>query len=103
MYTKQDLVRFGSYLLSEDRAKRVATEFPDNMHFPTNARQVSESDFEAVWPPIQHELTQEDLDVNGPVFEADGTELQAGDIVEISTEPSELPMDIPTMPAPDQN
>lgn len=95
MYTKQDVVKFGSYLLSQDRAKRVASEYPDNMHFAANAAQVTDSDFEAVWPSIQHELTQEDLDVNGPVADVDGNQLQAGDIIEVPTAPDTI-VDIPS-------
>lgn len=95
MYTKQDLVKFGSYLLSESRAKRVASEYPDNMHFATNAAQVTESDFDAVWPPIQHELTQEDLDVNGAITDEAGEELQAGDVVEVPTAPDTF-VDVPS-------
>lgn len=95
MYTKEDVIKFGKYLLSEARAKRLEATLPQNDLFVALSKEISEDDFDAVWPPIQHELTQEDLDVNGPITDADGNAVKAEAIVEIPTAPDTI-VDVPS-------
>jgi hypothetical protein len=90
MYTKEDVIKFGTYLLSEARAKKIEATIPHNDTFVATTRTVTEADFEAVWPIVDHELSQEDIDANEPITDEDGTELVAGDIVGIPTDPNDL-------------
>lgn len=91
MYTKEDVIKFGTYLLSEERTKKIEFAFGANPERGNSLKAelltVTEADFDTVWPPIKHELTQEDLNVNGPIADAEGNQLQAGDIVEVPTTP----------------
>lgn len=88
MYTKEDVIKFATYVLSEERTRRIELSNPADASLRGKLLTVTEDDFDAVWPPIQHELTQEDINVNGEITTEAGEVLQAGDIVEITTEPS---------------
>jgi hypothetical protein len=90
MYTKGDLIEFGSYLLSEARTKRVEFENGHNAELRSKLLSVSEADFEAVWPIATHVLTEEDIKFNGPITDESGVELKAGDIVGVPTDPADL-------------
>lgn len=90
MYTREDLVKFGSYLLSEERAKKVEAAYPYDAAFAANARVITEEDFLSVWPIENHELTQADIEANGSITDETGVELKAGDVVGIPTDPNDL-------------
>lgn len=121
MYTKEDVVKFGTYLLSQERTKRVEFQYPQNDQFAARLREVTDDDFFGAfpeepiiltaqdfvnnpelaensvnaldeWPVEEHVLTQEDLDVNGPITDAvTGEQLVAGTVIGIPTIPvSEL-------------
>lgn len=87
MYTHEDLIKFGTYLLSEERTKAVEFSNVNDASLRAKLLSVSEADINAVFPTVKHTLTVEDLEVNGEIVAEDGTALQAGDEIEIPVSP----------------
>lgn len=97
MYTKEDVIKFATYVLSEERTRRIELSNLADTSLRGKLLTVTEEDFDAVWPPIKHELTQEDLDVNGPIVTEEGVQLQVGDEIKIPTSPH-VTFDVPEAP-----
>ena len=90
MYSKQDMIQFGTYLLSEARAKRLEVMLPHNDQFAAKSREVSEDDFLGAFPNETIILTAQDF-VNDPelanVVDEANVPLQVGDQIEIPSDP----------------
>lgn len=86
MYTHEELIKFGTYLLSEARTKSVEFNNINDASLREKLLTVSDEDIAAVFPTVSHVLTEEDLAENGPITTEAGEELVAGDVVEIPVE-----------------
>lgn len=90
MYTKEDMIKFGTYLLSEARAKRIEFMLPHNDEFAAKSREVSEDDFLGAFPDETIILTAQDF-VNNPdladVVDENNVPLQAGDEITVPSDP----------------
>lgn len=93
MYTKEDVVKFGTYLLSEARAKRIQFTLPQNDQFAAKSREVSDDDFLGAFPEETIILTAQDF-VNNPelseVVDEANVPLQEGDEISIPTDPQHI-------------
>lgn len=93
MYTKEDVIKFGTYLLSEARTKRIEFTNPNDASLREKLLTVTDDDFLGAFPETTIVLTAEDFDNNpelSEVVDEAGAPLQAGDEVSIPTDPADL-------------
>lgn len=93
MYTKEDVIKFGTYLLSEARTRRVEFSNPNDSSLRDKLLAVTDDDFLGAFPETPIILTAQDF-VNNPelseVTDVDGVPLQVGDEISIPTDPNDL-------------
>lgn len=100
MYTKEEVEKFGTYLLSEARTKRVEFTNPHDSTLREKLLTVSDDDFLGAFPETIIVLTAQDF-VNNPelseVADEAGAPLQEGDEISIPTAPH-VTFDVPEAP-----
>lgn len=93
MYTKEDVIKFGTYLLSEARARRVEFSNPNDASLRDKLLAVTDDDFLGAFPETPIILTAQDF-VNNPelaeVTDINGASLQEGDEINIPSDPAAL-------------
>lgn len=93
MYTKEEVERFGAYLLSEARTRRIEFTNPNDASLRDKLLTVTDDDFLGAFPETPIILTAQDF-VNNPelseVVDEAGVPLQEGDEISIPTDPNDL-------------
>ena len=93
MYTKEDVEKFGTYLLSEARTKRIEFSNPNDASLREKLLTVTDDDFLGAFPETPIILTAQDF-VNNPelseVVDEAGVALQVGDEISVPSDPAAL-------------